>query len=102
MNPNMGALDRLFQIVAAFVIGYLYFFTNHIKGPLGIGLVVLACVFVLIPSCADLDRIRSKIGCCIRAFSAGNESRSAQRRMTRFIGWCPLYAPFRISTRRTK
>lgn len=68
MKPNMGALDRLFRIVAAFVIAYLYFYTDLIEGPLGIALLVLAGVFVL----------------------------------TSLIGWCPLYAPFRISTRKAK
>lgn len=68
MKPNMGRLDRLFRLVAAFVIAYLYFFTDHLKGPLGVGLLVLAGVFVL----------------------------------TSFVGWCPLYAPFRISTAKKK
>lgn len=68
MKPNMGRLDRLFRIVAAFVIAYLYFFTDMIEGPLGVGLLVLAAVFVV----------------------------------TSFIGFCPLYAPFGMSTRKSK
>lgn len=68
MKANMGALDRLFRVVAAFVIAYLFFFTDLIDGPVGIGLLILAGVFLL----------------------------------TSFIGWCPLYAPFRFSTKKGK
>lgn len=68
MKPNMGRLDRLFRIVAALVIAYLYFFTDMIEGPLGVGLLVVAAIFVL----------------------------------TSFIGFCPLYAPFGMSTRKPK
>lgn len=68
MKLNMGALDRLVRLAAAAAIAYLYFYTDLIEGPLGIGLLVLAGVFVL----------------------------------TSFVGWCPLYAPFGISTRKRR
>ncbi len=46
MKPNMGNLDRLLRVVAAVVIAALYF-KGVISGAVGIGLLVLAAVFVL-------------------------------------------------------
>ncbi|MBS1622716.1 MAG: DUF2892 domain-containing protein [Bacteroidetes bacterium] len=46
MKRNMGNLDRALRVVAALVIVALYF-TGVISGPLGIGLLAVAVVFVL-------------------------------------------------------
>lgn len=65
MKSNMGAIDRVFRLLIAAVIGYLYW-KGTISGVPGIVLLVLAAVFVL----------------------------------TSFVGFCPLYAPLRISTKK--
>lgn len=65
MKPNMGSLDRTIRIIAAVIIGALYF-TNTITGTFGILLLLLAAVFLL----------------------------------TSGVSFCPLYAPFKISTRK--
>jgi hypothetical protein len=46
MKKNMGTLDRGLRVLIAVAIVALYF-TNVITGALGIGLLVLAGVFVL-------------------------------------------------------
>ena len=46
MKQNMGYLDRALRIIAAAVIGILYF-TGQIDGTLGIVLGVIAVVFLL-------------------------------------------------------
>jgi small-conductance mechanosensitive channel len=46
MKKNMGTADRIIRIIVALVLGYLYF-TNVITGTWGLGLLILACVFVL-------------------------------------------------------
>jgi hypothetical protein len=63
MKKNMGTADKSIRILAAVIIGVLYYM-GTISGTLGIILLVLAGVFVL----------------------------------TSFISFCPLYAPFGIST----
>ncbi|HMU12736.1 MAG: DUF2892 domain-containing protein [Bacteroidetes bacterium] len=45
MKPNMGSTDRVIRICAAIAIALLYF-TGVLTGTLGIGLLVLAIVFV--------------------------------------------------------
>ena len=67
MKKNMGNTDRIVRFIIAAVIGILYY-TGTISGTLGIGLLVLAGVFLL----------------------------------TSFISFCPLYAPFGLSTCSTK
>jgi hypothetical protein len=67
MKKNMGNTDKVVRIIAAIVIGILYF-TGVIPGVLGIVLLAVAGIFVL----------------------------------TSFISFCPLYAPFGISTCKTK
>ncbi|WP_299058933.1 DUF2892 domain-containing protein [uncultured Polaribacter sp.] len=63
MKKNMGSTDKLIRIIAAVIVGILYF-TGVISGILAVVLLVLAVVFVL----------------------------------TSFVSFCPLYAPFKIST----
>lgn len=46
MITNMGTFDRIFRVLIALVIGYLYY-TGVVSGTLGIVLLVLAAVFVL-------------------------------------------------------
>lgn len=46
MKTNMGTFDRIFRVLIALVIGYLYY-TGVVSGTLGIVLLVLAAVFVL-------------------------------------------------------
>ncbi|MBK6378740.1 MAG: DUF2892 domain-containing protein [Chitinophagaceae bacterium] len=46
MKKNMGTADRIFRIVLAAVIAFLYY-NKTITGTLGIVLLVLAGVFVL-------------------------------------------------------
>lgn len=46
MKKNMGSSDRLLRLVAAAVIGYLYY-NGTISGNLGIGLLVVAGIFAL-------------------------------------------------------
>jgi hypothetical protein len=46
MKKNMGTADRIFRIILAAVIGFLYY-NGTITGTLGIVLLVLAGVFVL-------------------------------------------------------
>lgn len=46
MTKNMGSADRTIRILAALVVGYLYY-TGRITGTLGIVLCVVAVVFVL-------------------------------------------------------
>ena len=65
MKQNMGTIDRVIRIVAAMVIGILYF-TNQITGTAAIILGVLAVIFLL----------------------------------TSFIAFCPLYLPFKFSTKK--
>jgi len=67
MKKNMGTSDRTTRIILAIIMGALYF-TNAVTGALGIGLLVLAVVFLL----------------------------------TSFVSFCPLYAIFGCSTRKTK
>ena len=64
MTPNMGTLDRTVRVLAAIVIGVLYF-SGRISGTLAIVLGVFAVAFVV----------------------------------TSFVGWCPAYLPFGLSTR---
>ena len=63
MKKNMGSTDRIVRIIAAAVIGVLYY-TGTISGTLGLVLLILAGIFLL----------------------------------TSFISFCPLYAPFGLST----
>ena len=46
MKTNMGSVDRIFRLLVAAVIAYLYF-ANIITGTWGIILLVLGAVFVL-------------------------------------------------------
>ncbi|MFZ1306598.1 MAG: DUF2892 domain-containing protein [Ferruginibacter sp.] len=46
MKKNMGTADRIFRIILAAVIAFLYY-NKTITGTLGIVLLVLAGVFVL-------------------------------------------------------
>jgi hypothetical protein len=46
MKKNMGTADRIVRTIIAIVVGVLYF-TKVITGTLGIGLLVLAGVFLL-------------------------------------------------------
>ena len=46
MKTNMGSIDRIFRLLVAAVIAYLYF-ANIITGTWGIILLVLGAVFVL-------------------------------------------------------
>jgi hypothetical protein len=46
MKKNMGTIDRVLRVLVAVVIAILYF-TNTIHGGLGIGLLVLAAIFLL-------------------------------------------------------
>lgn len=46
MKANMGTADRIIRLIAALVIGYLYY-VELISGTLAIILGVLAVVFVL-------------------------------------------------------
>ncbi|AXT51106.1 DUF2892 domain-containing protein [Aquimarina sp. BL5] len=46
MKKNMGGLDRIVRILAAIVIGILYF-TGVIQGTLGYVLLGLSAIFVL-------------------------------------------------------
>jgi glucose uptake protein GlcU len=65
MKQNMGSIDRSIRIVAAILIGILYF-TNQITGIAAIILGVLAVIFLL----------------------------------TSFVAFCPLYLPFKFSTKK--
>lgn len=67
MKKNMGSADRIVRLIAAVIIGLL-FYNGTISGTLGWVLLVLAGVFVL----------------------------------TSLISFCPLYAPFHISTCKLK
>jgi glycerol-3-phosphate acyltransferase PlsY len=66
MKKNMGSADRIIRVVVAAAIAVLYF-TDILKGTLGIVLLVLAGVFLL----------------------------------TSLVGFCPLYLPFGLKTRKT-
>ncbi|OQX72245.1 MAG: hypothetical protein B6D61_14450 [Bacteroidetes bacterium 4484_249] len=46
MKKNMGMTDRAFRIIAAIVLGILYF-TNVITGTLGIILLIVGVIFLL-------------------------------------------------------
>jgi Protein of unknown function (DUF2892) len=46
MKHNMGSIDRVLRVLAAVVIGILYF-TNQITGTAAIILSILAVVFLL-------------------------------------------------------
>ncbi len=46
MKKNMGSADRIIRMIAAAIVGVLYF-TNVITGTLGIVLMVIAGIFVL-------------------------------------------------------
>jgi hypothetical protein len=46
MKTNMGTADRIIRLVAAIVIGTLYF-GNFISGTLGTVLLIIAAVFLL-------------------------------------------------------
>jgi len=61
----MGTIDRTVRIIAALIVGVLYF-TGQITGTLAIVLGVLAIVFL----------------------------------GTSLIGFCPLYVPLKLSTRK--
>jgi hypothetical protein len=65
MKKNIGNADKIIRIIAASIIGLLYF-KEQISGTTAIILLVLASIFFL----------------------------------TSFIGFCPLYLPFGISTRK--
>lgn len=65
MKSNMGTIDKAIRILAAVVIGVLYY-TNVISGTVAVILLALAGIFIL----------------------------------TSFVGFCPLYWPFGISTRK--
>lgn len=65
MKKNIGNADKTIRIIAASIIGLLYF-TEQISGTTAIILLILAGIFIL----------------------------------TSFIGFCPLYLPFGISTRK--
>jgi K+-transporting ATPase A subunit len=65
MNINMGKADRVFRVIAALVIGALYF-AGMMTGVAAIILLAIAVVFVA----------------------------------TSFVGVCPLYLPFNISTKK--
>ncbi len=66
MKKNMGTIDRVFRILVAAVVAFLYF-SHHINGLVATILGVVAAIFVV----------------------------------TGFIGTCPLYSLFGISTCRT-
>ena len=63
MKANMGTTDKIIRLLLAAVFATL-FFTETVKGTIGLVLLVLAIVFTL----------------------------------TSFVSFCPLYAPFGIST----
>ena len=63
MKKNMGTIDKTIRIIAAIIIGILYY-TGTISGTLGMILLILGAVFLL----------------------------------TSFVSFCPLYAPFGLST----
>ncbi|MCB0697748.1 MAG: DUF2892 domain-containing protein [Chitinophagaceae bacterium] len=65
MNSNMGNIDKLIRIVAAIIIGVLYF-TGAVTGTSAIILLAVSAIFLL----------------------------------TSFAGFCPLYYPFKISTKK--
>lgn len=46
MKRNMGTFDRLLRTIVALVLAYLWW-TGTISGPLGVGLAILAVVFLL-------------------------------------------------------
>ena len=46
LNKNMGKTDRIIRVVAALVVGVLYF-TNMISGTLALILGILAVIFLL-------------------------------------------------------
>jgi len=64
MKKNMGTTDKSIRIIAALVIGILYF-ANVISGTVAIILGLFAVIFIL----------------------------------TSLVGFCPLYAPFKFSTK---
>jgi hypothetical protein len=63
MKKNMGQLDRASRIVAALIIGYLYF-SGTLPEATGLIFLILAVIFVI----------------------------------TSFVGFCPLYLPFKMNT----
>ncbi len=46
MKANMGSADKMLRIIAAIVIGILYF-TNVITGTLGLILLIVGIIFLL-------------------------------------------------------
>lgn len=46
MKPNMGSIDRIVRILAAIVVGILYF-SEIISGTVAIVLLTLAGIFIL-------------------------------------------------------
>lgn len=46
MKKNMGNIDRIVRVLAAVLIGYLYF-AGIVSGTVGVALLVVAGVFVL-------------------------------------------------------
>lgn len=46
MKANMGSADKMLRIIAAIVIGILYF-TNVITGTLGLILLIVGVIFLL-------------------------------------------------------
>ena len=46
MKANMGSVDKMLRIIAAIVIGILYF-TNVITGTLGLILLIVGIIFLL-------------------------------------------------------
>ncbi|MCC4253732.1 MULTISPECIES: YgaP family membrane protein [Sphingobium] len=46
MTRNMGTVDRMLRTIVALVIGY-FWWTGTISGGLGVGLAILAVVFLL-------------------------------------------------------
>ena len=63
MKSNIGNVDKIVRLIAAILIGILYF-THVISGTIAIWLLALSTIFII----------------------------------TSFIGFCPLYFPFGIST----
>lgn len=65
MRSNVGLIDRIIRILAAIIVGVLYF-TNQITGAFAIFMGIIAAVFLL----------------------------------TAVAGFCPLYLPLGISTKK--
>jgi len=63
MTKNMGSTDKTLRIIAAIILGILYF-TDTVTGVFGTIILIFGIIFLL----------------------------------TSFIGYCPLYSPFKIST----